>query len=359
MDILQTVVLGNSIQAWLIGSLATLAIFIALRFGIRTVHKRLAAIAERTTTRWDDVVAAVLGSTKAVFLLLFAAFFASLTVQLSQQVRGVVVSVAVLALLVQAGMWAGTALKVGLREYAEQQLSEDATALTTMNAIGWVARLVLWSVILLLALDNLGIDITALVTGLGIGGIAVALAAQNILGDLFASLMIVLDKPFVMKDFLIVNEFLGSVEHIGLKTTRLRSLSGEQLVFSNADLLNSRIRNYGRMFERRVVFSVGVVYQTPRDRLERIPDIIRTAIESQEKTRFDRAHFKEFGAYSLDFEAVYYVLDPAYNVYMDTQQAINFSIHERFEAEGIEFAYPSQTLFVVNEGSVPQAAGAN
>ena len=357
MDFFEAVVLGNTVQAWLIGLLATLAIFVALKFGVRIIHRRLAAIAERTTTRWDDVVAATLGSTKTVFLLLFAAFFASLTVQLSPGVRAAVVSVAVLALLVQAGIWTSTALKIGLREYAESQLTEDAAALTTMNAVGFVARLVLWAVVLLLALDNLGINITALVTGLGIGGIAVALAAQNMLGDLFASLTIVLDKPFVMKDFLVVNEFLGSVERIGLKTTRLRSLSGEQLVFSNADLLNSRIRNYGRMFERRVLFSVGVVYQTPRDKLEKIPEIIRTAIESQEKTRFDRAHFKEFGAYSLDFEAVYYVLEPAYNFYMDTQQAINFQIHERFEAEGIEFAYPSQTLFVVNEQPAPQASG--
>ena len=207
----------------------------------------------------------------------------------------------------------------------------------------------MWSIVLLLALDNLSIDVTALVTGLGIGGIAVALAAQNILGDLFASLTIVLDKPFLLKDFLIVNEFLGTVEHIGLKTTRLRSLTGEELVFSNADLLNSRIRNYGRMFERRVVFSLGVVYQTPRDKLAKIPDIIRSAIEAQEKTRFDRAHFKDFGAYALNFEAVYYVLVPDYNVYMDTQQAINFYIHEQLEAEGIEFAYPSQTVYVVRE----------
>jgi len=177
----------------------------------------------------------------------------------------------------------------------------------------------------------------------------VALAIQNILGDLFASLTILLDKPFVLKDFLIVGDFLGSVEYIGLKTTRLRSLSGEQIVFSNADLLNSRIRNYGRMFERRVVFTLGVVYQTPRHHLEAIPGMIRAAIEAQERTRFDRAHFKAFGPYSLDFEAVYYVLVADYNAYMDIQQAINLHIHEQFEAQGIEFAFPSQTLYVVGE----------
>ena len=349
MQIFETVVAGNTLLAWLISVLMALILFVVLKFGIGVAHRRVAAVAKLTTTRVDDVVAAVLGNTKAFLLLLFAVFFASLTLQLSPQVRGIVGSFAALALLIQAGLWGSTALRAGMREYAEHRLSEDPAALTKMNAVGFVARVVLWSVILLLVLDNFGIDITALVAGLGIGGIAVALAAQNILGDLFASLTIVLDKPFVLKDFLIVNEFLGSVEHIGLKTTRLRSLSGEQLVFSNSDLLNSRIRNYGRMFERRIVFGVGVVYQTPRDKLEKIPDIIRTAIESQEKTRFDRAHFKEFGAYSLNFEAVYYVLDPAYGSYMDTQQAINFFIHERFEAEQIEFAYPSQTLFVIKE----------
>ena len=358
MDILETIILGNTLQAWLIGLLVALISFSILRYGISTLHKRVVAIAQRTTVRWDDVLAATLGGTKSVFLLLFAVFFASLTLQLSGTVRGVVVSIAVLALLLQGGIWAATALKYGLREYAELRLSEDPSAQTTVNALGFVARLALWSVVLLLALDNLGINITALVTGLGIGGIAVALAAQSILGDLFAALTIVLDKPFVLKDFLIVNDFLGSVEDIGLKSTRLRSLSGEQVVFSNSDLLSSRIRNYGRMFERRILFTVGVVYQTPRDKLEKISGIIRSAIEAQDKTRFDRAHFKEFGAYSLNFEAVYYVLEPAYNVYMDQQQAINFAIHERFEAEGIEFAYPSQTVFVVNQEPALQTAGA-
>jgi small-conductance mechanosensitive channel len=349
MSILEKVIAGNTIQAWLIAVAAALALFIVMKFSIFIVHRRLKSIAERTETRVDDVVVAILGSTKVFLLSFFAIFFASLTLQLSPQARGVVVSVTVLALMVQIGLWISTALKDGLGEYANRQLSDDPAALTTMNVVAFAARLLLWTVILLLALDNFGIDITTLVAGLGIGGIAVALAAQSILGDLFASLTIVLDKPFVMKDFLIINEFLGSVEHIGLKTTRLRSLSGEQLVFSNSDLLNSRIRNYGRMFERRVVFSLGVVYQTPRDKLEKIPEIVRTAIDAQDKVRFDRAHFKEFGAYSLNFEAVYYVLDPAYNFYMDTQQAINLFVHERFEDEEIEFAYPSQTVFVVNE----------
>jgi small-conductance mechanosensitive channel len=209
-----------------------------------------------------------------------------------------------------------------------------------------VVRLALWSVILLLALDNLGVDVTALVAGLGVGGIAVALAVQNVLGDLFASLSIVLDKPFVIGDFVNVGELVGTVEHIGLKTTRVRSLSGEQIVFSNADLLGSRIRNFGRMYERRVVFTIGVTYQTPRSKLIAIPRIIREAVEARQKTRFDRSHFKEYAASSIDFETVYFVLDPNFNAYMDIQQEINLQIHERFEAEGIEFAYPTQTVFL-------------
>jgi len=217
---------------------------------------------------------------------------------------------------------------------------------TIFNAIGFVSRIVIWSLVVLLALDNAGIDVTALVAGLGVGGVAVALAVQNILGDLFASLSIVFDKPFAVGDFLIIDSYMGSVEYVGLKTTRLRSLSGEQRVFSNSDLLGSRIRNYGRMYERRVSFDIGVTYQTPRDKLRMIPEILREAIESQKQTRFDRSHFKAYGDSSLLFETVYYVGVPDYNIYMDIQQAVNLRVHERFEEEGVEFAYPTRTLLV-------------
>jgi small-conductance mechanosensitive channel len=233
--------------------------------------------------------------------------------------------------------------------FKRERLETDPASVTTVSALGFVGKLVLWLVILLLALDNLGVDITGLIAGLGIGGIAIALAVQNILGDLFASLSIVLDKPFVIGDFIIVDNYLGTMEYIGLKTTRLKSLSGEQLVFSNSDLLTSGIRNFKRMYERRVVFTIEVVYQTPVEKLAAIPKMIREIIEKQEHTRFDRAHFKEYGPSSLDYEIVYYVRKPEYNVYMDIQQAINLEIFRRFEQEGIEFAYPTQTLFIQKE----------
>ena len=238
-----------------------------------------------------------------------------------------------------------------LTGYTQRELEADRGAATMMSALGFVVKLALWSALLLIALDTLGFHVSTLITGLGVGGVAVALAVQNILGDLFASLSIVLDKPFVLGDFVIVDDHLGTVERIGLKSTRVRSLWGEQIVFSNTDLLKSRLRNYGRMFERRIVFPLGVTYQTPRAKLELIPKIIREAIQAQEKTRFDRSHLKEFGDFAINFESVYYVLVPDYNVYMDIQQAINLQIHRRFEEEGIEFAYPTQTLFVVNQAS--------
>ena len=232
----------------------------------------------------------------------------------------------------------------------QRSLKENAARVTTLRAAGFIAKLVLATIAAILILDNIpGVEITALVASLGITGIAVALAVQNILSDLFASLSIVLDKPFVIGDFIIVDNYMGSVEHIGLKTTRVRSLSGEQLVFSNNDLLKSRVRNYKRMAERRVVFSIGVTYQTPLEKLKQIPATIREIIESQETVRFDRAHFQGYGDFALLFEVVYYVLDPDYNRYMDIQQAINLAIFLLFEEQGIKFAYPTQTLYIGGE----------
>jgi small-conductance mechanosensitive channel len=179
---------------------------------------------------------------------------------------------------------------------------------------------------------------------------------QNVLSDLFASLSIVLDKPFVIGDFIIVDDLLGSVEYIGLKTTRIRSLSGEQIVFSNTDLLNARIRNFKRMYQRRAAFTFGVTYQTPYEQLATIPQMVRDIIEDQDAASFDRAHFFRYGASSLEFEVVYHVLDPDYNRYMDIQQAINLELFRRFEAEGISFAYPTQTLYL-HDAEVASTAG--
>jgi small-conductance mechanosensitive channel len=348
--------LDNSVQNWLI-ALAVAAIALIILYLVKRLSmSRLIALSRQTENTWDDAAADMLSRTRSPFILIIALFLGSLFLSLTNEYRQIAYSIAAIALMVQGGIWLNGLLLFWLRQDREQRKKTDPASVAAVNAMGFVGRLVLWAIVLLLVLDNLGVDVTALVAGLGVGGIAVALAVQNILGDLFASLSIVLDKPFAIGDFLIIDDYLGSVEHIGMKTTRMRSLSGEQLVFSNTDLLKSRIKNYGRMFERRVVFNLGVTYQTPHDKLRSIPDIIRAAVEAQEPVRFDRSHFRSYEDFSLVFETVYYVLSPDYNIYMDIQQAINLQIHARFEQEGIEFAYPTQTVFIERSGG--QAAEA-
>ncbi len=348
-ELLNTAILGNSVQAWGIAFAIGLGLAVVLAVVVRWTARRFATLAERTNTAVDDLIASLLGRTKSFFYLAIGAYVGSQSLALAPSVGSIVGQLVVILVLLQGGLWANAAVGALLESYRKQQVEDDPAAATTIGALSFVARLIVWSLVLVLALDNLGVDITALVTGLGIGGIAVALAVQNVLGDLFASLSIVLDKPFVIGDFLIIGEHLGSVEHVGLKTTRLRSLSGEQLIFSNSDLLGSRIRNYGRMYERRIVFTVGVTYETPREKLERIPQMLRAAVEEQQQTRFDRAHFKAHGDFALLFETVYYVTVPDYNTYMDVQQAINLRIHREFEEEAIEFAFPTQTLHLVRQ----------
>ncbi len=218
--------------------------------------------------------------------------------------------------------------------------------LKQLNGIMLIINALIWGVGLLFLFDNLGYDVTAIIAGLGIGGIAIALAAQNILGDLFNYFVIFFDRPFEVGDFVTVEDKKGTVEYIGIKTTRLLSISGEQLVFSNSDLTRSRIHNFKRMQRRRTVFTFGVVYETNPALLERIPVMIRTIIEQQESITFDRAHFAKFGAYSLDFEVVYFVESSDYVQYMNIQQNINLTIFKKFAEEGVAFAYPTQTVLV-------------
>jgi small-conductance mechanosensitive channel len=343
-DLLNQTFLSMTIVQWV----TLLGIWIAASAAIAFVNwflvRRFSTFAGHTKNVVDDYLAAVLKKTKWFFAAAIGLYAATYIVEVTDQMALIVSRVAFILLLIQVILWVNEAISEYINRYRERKLEEDAGAVTTVQAMGFLGRLVLYTVVLLLALDNFGVEVTALIASLGIGGIAVALTLQNVLGDLFASLSIVLDKPFVVGDFLIVGDFLGTVENIGLKTTRIRSLSGEQLVFSNSDLLGSRIRNYKRMYERRVVFEIGVTYQTPHEKLKAIPGMIRDIIESQNQTRFDRSHFKAFGDSALTFETVYYVLVPDFTAYMDIQQSINLALLEQFEQESIEFAYPTQTL---------------
>ena len=347
MPELTDTIYGNAISAWLICIAVTIGTLVVLRLVEQVLIVRVQKLTRKTRTIIDDVVVGALRKTKLVYLLIISIFAGSFWLSLPPNVRSVLWRITVVATLIQGGVWVSSALQGWLENYRKDEA--DGGHRMTMNALSFLGRIALWATILLLILDNLGVDVTALVAGLGISGIAVALAVQSILSDLFASLSIVLDKPFVLGDFVVVGDMAGSVENIGIKTTRIRSISGEQLVFSNADLLGSRIRNFGRMKERRVVFPLGVTYQTPAEKLQRIPQLIKEAIESQEKVRFDRSHFASYGDSALNFETVYYVDSSDYALYMDIQQAINLAIYRCFTNEGIEFAYPTQTLFIEKE----------
>jgi small-conductance mechanosensitive channel len=349
MEFLEQTFYNNTIQNWLIAAAIIVGGITLLSIIKMFIHRHLLALSQKTDNEIDDLIAELVLQTKFIVLLVVAVFVSSFYLTLPDKINIIVNKIFVITLLLQGAFWGTAIIKWWIGRYRKQKIETDAASVTTFNAIGFLLRIFLWTIILLLTLDNLGINITALVAGLGIGGIAIALALQNILGDLFASLSIVLDKPFVIGDFIIIDNYLGSVEHVGLKTTRIRSLSGEQLVFSNNDLLNSRIRNYKRMYERRVLFTFGVVYQTPHEKLKIIPGLVQEIIESNEQVRFDRAHFKDYGNFSLNFEVVYWVKVPDYNVYMDIQQQINLDLYRKFEKEKIEFAYPTQTLFLNKE----------
>jgi small-conductance mechanosensitive channel len=348
--------LDNALRSWLIAATVALTVFIALRIVRRILVRQLRGLAARTKTDLDSIAVDVLARTRTFFLLFLSVYAGLQVLVVAAPAANAIRVIGVVVLVMQAGMWGNVLISSLITRRARQLVEEDAAGATTITALGFVIRIALWWVLLLVGLSNLGIDITAFIAGFGIGGIAVALAVQNVLGDLLASLSIVLDKPFVIGDFIIVGEQLGTVEHIGLKTTRLRSLSGEQLIFSNSDLLDSRIRNFKRMFHRRVVFGFGVTYQTPYDKVAAIGGMVRDIIEGLDRTRFDRAHFKEYGDFALVYEVVYHVLDPDFNVYMDIQQAINLELYRRFAEHEIDFAYPTQTLHVTRHAAAAAPA---
>jgi small-conductance mechanosensitive channel len=349
MGILERVFLENTVKVWLIAFGVALLGFLALSILKKILGRKVTALAQKTASDVDDFAADVIHRTKPFFLLMVSLYLGSHSLSLPGTAKQILSRFTILALLIQFAIWGNGLFECWRERIQRQKREEEPATRATYAALGFLVRLGLWTVVLLLALDNFGINITALVAGGAVGGIAVALAVQNILGDLFASMSILLDKPIVIGDFIVVDDLMGTVEQIGLKTTRVRSLGGEQLIFANSDLLKSRIRNYKRMEERRAVFSVGVVYQTPPEKLAAIPGMIKEIIQAQELARFDRSHFKEFGNFSLDFENVYYVLSPDYNTYMNVQQAINLAIFRRFQEEGIVFAYPTKTIFIVRD----------
>lgn len=348
-NLAQLPLFNNSLMDWgLALAIAAIALFILLmiRRAVRAYYKRMQVTAE---TELLEIPLQVLSRTTLLTLLVVALYIGAQWLTMGPKTQQVLSSAVTIALFWQVGIWMMASASIWLERKRQRSLGVDRATLGSLGIISFVINVVIWAMVLLLTLDNLGIDITALIAGLGIGGIAVALAVQNVLGDLFASLSITLDRPFEVGDFLIVGDFMGGVEYIGIKSTRLRSLSGEQIIISNSDLLGSRLRNYGRMQERRVVFGTSITYETPVELVEQIPALIREIVQSQPDTRFDRSHFAKHAAASLDYETVYYVLSADFNKYMDIQQAINLRLHRELQQRGVEFAYPTQKLYVVSQ----------
>jgi small-conductance mechanosensitive channel len=351
-------ILGNPAEAWILALLAAVAVFTVVPLVRGVIRQRRKAWAQAGTEPplAVDLTMLLVERTTWLFQWTVALYFAFNQLVLPYRIQRAIEIAIVVTFWLQMGLWAMAAVRFGLERRRHRAGGVDPQLAGSFQIINFVAGLLIWAIAFLLALDNLGVAIGPLLAGLGIGGIAVALAVQTVLSDLLASMSIALDKPFAVGDFLIIDTFLGTVEYIGVKSTRLRSLSGEQIVMSNADILKSRVRNYGRMKERRVNFSIGVTYDTSLENLRAIPGVIRELVEAQEGTRFDRCHFLTYGDSSLTFETVYFVLAPDFNSYANRQQAINLELFRRFREMGVSFAFPTRTLHIETGGELAAAA---
>ena len=351
---MEYLILKNPVADWLV-ALVVVAVVAAGLDAVKSIlARRLAVLAANTEAKWDDIAVAALRSTKLLVLVIVGIYAGASFLVLSDKAQLFLSRVAITAVLFQVAIWGDHALRTWLKAKRAQS-SEDPDRITSSAAITFLVRVLLWAVVALMVLDNLGVNITTLVASLGIGGIAIALAVQSILGDLFASLSIVLDKPFVVGDFIIVGTMLGTVEKIGLKTTRVRSLSGEQIVFSNNDLLTSRVQNLRRMESRRVVFQFAVSHLTPAPVLRELPEMVREIVTAQPQVRFDRAHLNGIAAPSFNFETVYYVDNTDYTVYMNVQQEIYLSIIGGLQERGVALALPVQTVKLAREATPAQS----
>lgn len=338
--------------------LAGLITILVIRGGLKLLTSRLRVMSQHTTTMVDDGLVKVLERTSTLLIWIVGLLVGLTMLPLDDRWHNRVSQLWFAVVALQIGMWGQQALALVL-EAQQRRHATGNTGNTTLSAsatlLTWALRGALWAVIVLAILSNLGVNITAFVASLGIGGIAIALAVQNILGDLFASLVIAVDKPFEVGDSITVGDVNGTVEQVGLKTTRIRSLGGEQIVMSNAELLKRTVSNFKRLQTRRVVFRFGITYDATADEVAAIPPLIKSLVEADPQLEFLRAHFKAFGESSLDFECVYRVRDASYDLYMDRQQALNIALMRALQERGIEFAFPTRTVNLVGGAPTPPA----
>lgn len=327
---------------------ATAAIYTVLRALVGIVHRRLTTWSKGQDGNWQHFVAVVIGRTNRTLLLAFSLLLALRLPDLPGSWQAALSHTWFVALALQIALWVDTGVRLWSRSLVVGKHGGSYNPVMT-TIISIMVLIVVWSVMLLSILANLGVDITALVASLGVGGIAVALAVQTVLSDVFASLSIGVDKPFEIGDFVVFGEVAGSIEHIGLKTTRIRSLSGEQVVCANADLLRQIVHNYKRMDTRRIVFKFGISYDTPSDKVRQVSERVGEIIRATPKTQFDRAHFLGFDESQLTFEVVYIVQSSDYNQYMDIQQEINLQLLDALRELDVRFALPRRDLRLVGE----------
>jgi small-conductance mechanosensitive channel len=342
---IQALLLGIPPTEWLIAGIVGVVVWGALwilRDLIASRYKKYSTARNPTLFR---LIGYLIGNTTQLFFFAVALDAAQASLTLPERVQRVVSNTAMILILIQVGLWAGRTVRFYL-EMKELERGADRVFSGSLDIISFVARMLIWSVLILLGLENLGVNITALLAGLGVGGVAVALALQNVLGDLFASLSIALDKPFVIGDSLTIDSFIGKVEHIGIKTTRLRSESGEQIILSNADILKSRVRNFGRLPQQRILATIRLGFETPTDKLKALPQLLENVVREHPQARFERCHLKTLGESAFQFELSYFVQQPATNPMLDLQQAVNFRIIDELRRLQVEFAYPAQLVLV-------------
>ena len=333
---------------YLIAALVILVAFGLLKLIKSRLLKLAKRIAEKTENDFDDVIVSILTGIRQPFYYLTALYLGGLWAPLPGWVDRVLMIAFMAVVAFETVIALQRLTDYAIRKYMDGQAKEggeeNGHQRAVMKAASGIAKGVLWVLAGLLLLSNMGINVSSLLAGVGIGGIAIALAVQNILSDVFCSFSIYADKPFEVGDFIIIGTDMGTVENIGLKSTRLRTLQGEQLIVSNRELTQVRIQNFRRMEKRRIVMTLGVVYGTPAAKLNRIPGLVEEAVEKRGEAEMERCHFFNFGPSSLDYEVVFYVNSADYNLYMDIRQRINLHLYEAFEREGIEFAYPTQTI---------------
>jgi len=347
MTVMKYVIFGNTVFNYLLALIVFLVVLAVMRIFKYVVIHKLKKIAQKTKTDFDDmIIEAIEKVFKKPFYAFVSVYAALKYLTLSQTLDMILHYILILVGTYYGIKFVSTFVDYGTRKFMEKGKEGqkiDASALKLMNSI---AKAFLWLMAALLILSNLGYNINTLIAGLGVGGIAVAFALQNILADVFASFSIHFDKPFETGDFIEIGTDGGTVKRIGIKSTRITTVKGDELVISNRELTESRVHNYKKMEKRRITFHIGVEYGTPSEKLKKIPKIITEIISKIELLEMERVHFKEFGDSDLKFEIVYYINSNDYKVYMDKQQEINLKIKEAFDKEKIAFAFPTQTIFM-------------